>query len=37
MSKQPRRHKGKTVGESMFAGYSYNERSMLSLGICAPV
>ncbi len=24
---------GKTVGFSMFAGYSYNERSMLSLGI----
>jgi len=29
-------HKGKTVGASMFAGYSYNERSMLSLGICDP-
>src|SRR5579863_3323367 len=27
---------GKTVGLSMFAGYSYNERSMLSLGIVAP-
>jgi vanillate/3-O-methylgallate O-demethylase len=25
-------HAGKTVGFSMFAGYSYNERSMLSLG-----
>jgi vanillate/3-O-methylgallate O-demethylase len=25
-------YKGKTVGFSMFAGYSYNERSMLSLG-----
>ena len=24
---------GKTVGFSMFAGYSYNERSFLSLGI----
>jgi len=24
---------GKTVGASMFAGYSYNEKSMLSLGI----
>jgi vanillate/3-O-methylgallate O-demethylase len=24
---------GKTVGVSMFAGYSYNERSMLSLGV----
>jgi vanillate/3-O-methylgallate O-demethylase len=24
---------GKTVGMSMFAGYSYNERSMLSLGV----
>jgi vanillate/3-O-methylgallate O-demethylase len=24
---------GKTVGFSMFAGYSYNERSMLSLGV----
>ena len=28
--------KGKTVGASMFAGYSYNERSMLSLGIVDP-
>jgi vanillate/3-O-methylgallate O-demethylase len=27
---------GKTVGMSMFAGYSYNERSMLSLGIVEP-
>lgn len=27
---------GKTVGISMFAGYSYNERSMLSLGIVDP-
>jgi vanillate/3-O-methylgallate O-demethylase len=26
-------HQGKTVGMSMFAGYSYNERSMLSLGV----
>jgi vanillate/3-O-methylgallate O-demethylase len=26
-------HNGKIVGASMFAGYSYNERSMLSLGI----
>src|SRR5918999_2968445 len=26
-------HEGKVVGLSMFAGYSYNERSMLSLGI----
>jgi vanillate/3-O-methylgallate O-demethylase len=26
-------HGGKTVGFSMFAGYSYNEKSMLSLGI----
>jgi vanillate/3-O-methylgallate O-demethylase len=25
-------HKGKVVGFSMFGGYSYNERSMLSLG-----
>ncbi len=24
---------GKTVGLSMFAGYSYNERSVLSLGV----
>jgi vanillate/3-O-methylgallate O-demethylase len=29
-------HNGKVVGASMFAGYSYNERSMLSLGICDP-
>ena len=29
-------HKGKLVGFSMFAGYSYNERSMLSLGIVDP-
>lgn len=27
---------GKTVGLSMFAGYSYNERSMLSLGVVEP-
>jgi vanillate/3-O-methylgallate O-demethylase len=27
---------GKTVGVSMFAGYSYNERSMLSLGVVNP-
>jgi vanillate/3-O-methylgallate O-demethylase len=27
---------GKTVGASMFAGYSYNERSMLSLGVVDP-
>jgi vanillate/3-O-methylgallate O-demethylase len=27
---------GKTVGFSMFAGYSYNERSMLSLGLVEP-
>jgi vanillate/3-O-methylgallate O-demethylase len=27
---------GKTVGFSMFAGYSYNERSMLSLGCVDP-
>lgn len=27
---------GKNVGMSMFAGYSYNERSMLSLGIVDP-
>ncbi len=27
---------GKSVGASMFAGYSYNERSMLSLGIVDP-
>jgi vanillate/3-O-methylgallate O-demethylase len=29
-------HQGKVVGASMFAGYSYNERSMLSLGIVDP-
>lgn len=28
--------KGKAVGFSMFAGYSYNERSMLSLGVVDP-
>ena len=28
--------KGKQVGLSMFAGYSYNERSMLSLGVVEP-
>jgi vanillate/3-O-methylgallate O-demethylase len=28
--------RGKIVGASMFAGYSYNERSMLSLGIVDP-
>ena len=27
---------GKTVGASMFAGYSYNERSVLSLGVVDP-
>ena len=27
---------GKTVGMSMFSGYSYNERSMLSLGVVDP-
>jgi len=27
---------GKLVGVSMFAGYSYNERSMLSLGVVDP-
>jgi len=27
---------GKVVGASMFSGYSYNERSMLSLGIVDP-
>jgi vanillate/3-O-methylgallate O-demethylase len=27
---------GKTVGFSMFSGYSYNERSMLSLGVVNP-
>jgi vanillate/3-O-methylgallate O-demethylase len=29
-------HGGKMVGASMFAGYSYNERAMLSLGIVDP-
>jgi len=29
-------HDGKRVGVSMFAGYSYNERSMLSLGVVDP-
>ena len=29
-------NKGKTVGFSMFSGYSYNERSMLSLGVVDP-
>jgi vanillate/3-O-methylgallate O-demethylase len=29
-------NQGKSVGMSMFAGYSYNERSMLSLGIVDP-
>jgi vanillate/3-O-methylgallate O-demethylase len=29
-------NRGKTVGFSMFAGYSYNERSMLSLGVVDP-
>ena len=29
-------NRGKTVGMSMFAGYSYNERSMLSLGVVDP-
>jgi vanillate/3-O-methylgallate O-demethylase len=29
-------HDGKIVGASMFAGYSYNERSMLSLGMVDP-
>ena len=29
-------HKGKIIGASMFAGYSYNERSMLSLGMVDP-
>jgi vanillate/3-O-methylgallate O-demethylase len=28
--------RGKTVGFSMFAGYTYNERSMLSLGVVDP-
>ena len=27
---------GKTIGFSMFSGYSYNERSMLSLGVVNP-
>src|SRR5262250_793300 len=27
---------GKTIGVSMFTGYSYNERSMLSLGVVDP-
>jgi vanillate/3-O-methylgallate O-demethylase len=27
---------GKTVGASMFSGYSYNERAMLSLGVVDP-
>ncbi len=27
---------GKTIGYSMFGGYSYNERSMLSLGVVDP-
>ncbi|MDH4109163.1 MAG: aminomethyl transferase family protein [Gammaproteobacteria bacterium] len=30
------KYRGKIVGASMFAGYSYNERSMLSLGIVDP-
>jgi len=29
-------HHGKTVGFSMFTGYSYNERTMLSLGVVNP-
>ncbi len=29
-------HSGMTVGFSMFSGYSYNERSMLSLGVVDP-
>jgi vanillate/3-O-methylgallate O-demethylase len=29
-------NQGKTVGLNMFSGYSYNERSMLSLGIVDP-
>jgi len=29
-------HKGKTVGVSMFSGYSYNERTMLSLATVDP-
>jgi vanillate/3-O-methylgallate O-demethylase len=28
--------RGKTIGFSMFGGYSYNERSMLSLGVVDP-
>jgi vanillate/3-O-methylgallate O-demethylase len=28
--------RGKTIGFSMFSGYSYNERSMLSLGVVDP-
>ena len=28
--------RGKTIGLSMFSGYSYNERSMLSLGVVDP-
>jgi vanillate/3-O-methylgallate O-demethylase len=28
--------RGHTVGLSMFSGYSYNERSMLSLGVVDP-
>ena len=27
---------GKTIGFSMFAGYSYNERAFLSLGVADP-
>jgi len=27
---------GKTVGYSMFGGYSYNERTVLSLGVVDP-
>ena len=34
--RQDRRQDGKVVGASMFAGYSYNEQSMLSLGIVDP-
>jgi vanillate/3-O-methylgallate O-demethylase len=29
-------HKGRMVGFSMFSGYSFNERSMLSLGVVDP-
>jgi vanillate/3-O-methylgallate O-demethylase len=29
-------HGGKLVGLSMFSGYSFNERTMLSLGIADP-